>query len=1569
MEPVGFAVGIVGLGGLFSVCLDAVERFDAWKKFDADLAFLGVRVEAERLRLEKWGRDVGLGHVIASRDQKPLGDKVTGKGPKRLYHIALDDERTSELVKKVLFLLKELCMDKNANGASEDPGGIGVKRTNSNYFGISSASKRARVRWALKDKANCMAQVEQIEVLVQKLHDLVPPLSYAGIYERHRPEKAAKRALGGHDYKLSDMIDFHELVPVEARRELLFWLLGPHVPNEVFQMANEKRLEDTCQWLLERPEYINWISPEFADKSAKFLWINGPAGFGKTVLCSKVVEHLRSSVKSPLAFYFFSSDFESRMSPFVAIRSWLAQLSSDFQLFDLLHERYESSHEQTASRTDLTELLQLVLQNFPGCTIIIDGLDECISVNVNHTNHDDTSVCAFLEAISRAATRTNTRIMITSRNDPDISQSLWSLRGVSVKEYKISEKDVRPDIERYSRDVISRKLSNKSEDMQKDLSQKLAERCHGQFLWIKLQEPTLRGGKNRKHLEAAIDKTPTGLEHIYDRNWMAIMNLDPEDCRRAVSILRWAAFAMRPLTVAELTEALLIDTDCAALDIGDLPDCIDDEYVHSEILGICASLVEIRKSDAGAEAAKKTLHFAHFSAKQFFLLRIVERENVLTANDCLRKSAEVTGHSELARVCLQYINMPAVWQDPEADAHPVFQTFRSYAAVLCLEHLSFSGGADVLRLSQTFFQEKNPVYRIWSSWLERHRGATDQVPSVHEQPLCYAVWYNLIETAEALLRDNSGHVNKKSLLEGRPLLEIAAGGGHLRMTQILLDAGAEVNQLSDEHCNALIFASRFGSPAITKLLLDHGADTSLADGEKRTALEVAAWSGHIDVVKILLDAGADVNLSPGGLSPLHRATLTGHCDIVELLLLRDANSAARCSRGWLPLHYAAHRGYLSIVKLLIGNQPTNINATSKEEDTPILYAVIGGQFDVVEYLISLGADISIPDSFGITPLIFAAMAGYQEIVSILLEHDSTAADVNNLNGENLTPIIAAAGSGHLEVVKLLLQHNVDLDVHGQGGASLVAACWKDHSEIVSLLLDAGADIEATNHLGFSPLHVAATCGGTEMVRFLLGRGASIVSTGTLGQTPSMHAIDGGHINSLRLLLDSGDNIRAIDVSGETLLHYAASTGHLDVTKLLLERGLNPMTANKQGKTALEYSIAKSSAAAKLLLDHALASQKSELEVVWLDYLSKAAACDEKYGSDISVGPSSSEYMKIIALLLEIGADVCACADCGTTPLHRATQAGNIDAVQCLIDDVACVKATRDCGWTPLPDAAAAGSTSAAKLLMDAGADFNCVIEETGITPLIIACKSGNTGLVELLIDRGANVAAKDSSGGTPLLATAVSGSTAIASHLLRVSPGLVNDTDSVSERSSLSWAVQFGDDPAMIELFLSASRLEPESRDRFGQTALSFAVRLRRCRFARLLLSSGKFSLLSKDSFGRTPLSWAKELGYSDIDEFLGGGSTDGDGLVPDKASTHDDGENAADDTDKNENEGDDGNEDDSEKYLKTCDVCLMEIGEGDASHCCEACWDGNSFDICARCYELGARCANPDHTMIARIR
>ncbi|KAH8648579.1 hypothetical protein BX600DRAFT_502966 [Xylariales sp. PMI_506] len=165
----------------------------------------------------------------------------------------------------------------------------------------------------------------------------------------------------------------------DMKRELNIWLLASFT-NATHNDAILKRLPDTCDWIMDRDEFCDWLSPDFPSESAKVLWIPGPAGYGKTVLTARVVQNLTVQKHSNLAVFFFSSDLENRADPFIVARSWISQMiSANSEAFELACEKLDLQNNLSASSSEVMDLFKEIVQKVPSCTFIVDGLDECSS--------------------------------------------------------------------------------------------------------------------------------------------------------------------------------------------------------------------------------------------------------------------------------------------------------------------------------------------------------------------------------------------------------------------------------------------------------------------------------------------------------------------------------------------------------------------------------------------------------------------------------------------------------------------------------------------------------------------------------------------------------------------------------------------------------------------------------------------------------------------------------------------------------------------------------------------------------------------------------------------------------------------------------------------------------------------------------------------------------------------------------------------------------------------------------------------------------------------------------------
>ena len=180
MDPISFTVGIVGLTGLFSVCLDVIDKVDSYKEFGLESRSVIAQFKADKHLFTKWAKDVGI-------------DKNKPKN----YNTRLDDQETNSIVQEILSSIQEIFSKTEGTmsnlqpvveaGPTSFPDGIRFLNTRQKSQKPEGAiSKRSRIGWSLRSKAKFISQVQQFGALVQRLQSLVPPDGLTG------PENVSK---------------------------------------------------------------------------------------------------------------------------------------------------------------------------------------------------------------------------------------------------------------------------------------------------------------------------------------------------------------------------------------------------------------------------------------------------------------------------------------------------------------------------------------------------------------------------------------------------------------------------------------------------------------------------------------------------------------------------------------------------------------------------------------------------------------------------------------------------------------------------------------------------------------------------------------------------------------------------------------------------------------------------------------------------------------------------------------------------------------------------------------------------------------------------------------------------------------------------------------------------------------------------------------------------------------------------------------------------------------------------------------------------------------------------------
>jgi ankyrin repeat protein len=223
---------------------------------------------------------------------------------------------------------------------------------------------------------------------------------------------------------------------------------------------------------------------------------------------------------------------------------------------------------------------------------------------------------------------------------------------------------------------------------------------------------------------------------------------------------------------------------------------------------------------------------------------------------------------------------------------------------------------------------------------------------------------------------------------GMTPLHIAIDSRQTACVRLLLEAGADRKALDRQGRTAFDAALKIADMqdrVILLLVLNSGLNSGQEPrGPAPWSLEYSVRRRQTNVTKMLLEFGADPNATgTGGTTPLADAALKGDLDGVRLLLAHGARPNAISQDGTQPIHDAALGDSAEVIRELL-KQGANVNARTRDEvQTPLHMAAAMGKMKAVEALVALGADLTMKDSKGRTPLDAAERAGLTDVVAFL----------------------------------------------------------------------------------------------------------------------------------------------------------------------------------------------------------------------------------------------------------------------------------------------------------------------------------------------------------------------------------------------------------------------------------------------------------------------------------------------------------------------------------------------------------------------------------------------------------
>lgn len=396
--------------------------------------------------------------------------------------------------------------------------------------------------------------------------------------------------------------------------------------------------------------------------------------------------------------------------------------------------------------------------------------------------------------------------------------------------------------------------------------------------------------------------------------------------------------------------------------------------------------------------------------------------------------------------------------------------------------------------------------------------------SMQTQPEAIVSWDNpvLSRTTWLGIGDHGGRLDVS--------MHRAAAQGDVAELSRLLDAGHDIDTRCERDNSALHYAIIADKPEAVRFLLTRGADLNLrglggSDGrDGDDAALCAARFERVAVMEVLIACKVGISYDA-----LDFAVVSENMDMVRLLvgtMSYDFTDASRVQAFERILPAAVHTWSLEMVQYLMKKLEydectidTNkrsvldaaLLAVFKQEDVhdQLMETEAGKDWNVamhiIQILVAAGASVNAVDPWNArTPLYFAVQLQYPppELIDYLL---GQGADVSVPNWMGRTPLfqLLIRPDATEEMVRRFQRLGGSLDVMDDAENTPLHAVTRP--EIASLLLTSGANTASRNKYGQTPLHTASSAGRTGVVSKLLDHGADLEAKDGSGATPLLSA--------------------------------------------------------------------------------------------------------------------------------------------------------------------------------------------------------------------------------------------------------------------------------------------------------------------------------------------------------------------------------------------------------------------------------------------------------------------------------
>lgn len=708
----------------------------------------------------------------------------------------------------------------------------------------------------------------------------------------------------------------------------------------------------TCEWLLDQPEFADWVDAAKFHAHNGFLWIKAKPGAGKSTLMKFTFDRIRTTMMDCHVIGFFfnarghSSEASSTLGAYRALLWQILNCLPEARANEVL-DTVSPVMVDVDSRTleypwDICALQKLLFVATSNLTqpmyYFIDALDECDEQQIRE-------MVEFLEHLCSQTARSggSLRICLSSRHYPHVTIQ----REISLN--LDGHHGHNRDIAVYIKSALKVDL-----DAEK-LCAAIQARSSGVFMWVALVVAILNREYDHgrvHHLLECVERIPSGLHELFHD----ILTRDTDNRDETLRCIRWVLLSHRPLSPYELYRAILTGSK---FDVS----LAEDEHVRRFVLSCSKGLVEITQNQ-GSMGPK--VQFIHESVREYLAEAAALRPIWPSIEE---DNFEGYSHELLKISCLSYINgitdketnlydhIDHIEPQTGSTLHPL----SCYALQSILYHAESAGRRGI---PQQQFLLDFPL----AKWIRHHRHCISH-PFQPDTSLTYilAVWN--LPTLIKMYPPSYACFSKGSCRDAScPMLvalrnrNIAAVKAFVAVHATYLEPGCALRQ----DCEQYTMRKSLDSPKEPPQIQSSASSTMWFDSRLNSDLHTIVEYGNGIVLRLALYAMRNglYSLSGNTTCDTHKNT---------------------------PLMLATTLSQPQILRILLESNEVDVNACDKMGWTALMWAAWRGDYEKVRDIIDYGfANPFIQDRYGRTARSLAQGSGYNNVVQLLVAAETTA---------------------------------------------------------------------------------------------------------------------------------------------------------------------------------------------------------------------------------------------------------------------------------------------------------------------------------------------------------------------------------------------------------------------------------------------------------------------------------------------------------------------------------------------------------------------------------------------------